>query len=179
MSMRLFIGLDLPPEIKTHLISAMGSVAGARWQREDQLHLTLRFIGEADRHLAADIDSALAALHHPPIPLALEGAGVFGKPGRPETLWVGVKPLAPLRTLHNKVDQALSRVGLPPETRQYTPHITLARLRGRTGALDSFMAQSGGITSPSFLVGHICLFESRLSQEGSHYSILERYALTG
>lgn len=175
--MRLFVGIDPPEEIKTLLLSAMGGISGARWQREDQLHLTLRFIGEVDRHTAADVAAALSGVHHPEVTMALCGTDVFGKQGRPETLWAGVTPEEPVKVLHNKVDQCLARVGLAPEKRQYKPHITIARLGNRTGALDNFLAGAGGLTSQPFTVREFCLYESRLTQEGANYTILERYPL--
>src|SRR5690606_22787546 len=104
-SMRLFVGIDPPDPIKVMLLSAMGGISGARWQRDDQLHLTLRFIGEVDRHTAADVAAALSGVRHPEVTIALDGTDVFGKSGRPETLWVGVTPEEPVKVLHNKVDQ--------------------------------------------------------------------------
>lgn len=175
--MRLFVGIDPPRPIKDLLLAAMGGISGARWQREDQLHLTLRFIGEVDRHTAADVAAALSGVHHPEVTMALTGADVFGKQGRPDTLWVGVTPEEPVKALHNKVDQCLARVGLEPEKRQYKPHITIARLGARIGSLKGFLENAGGVTSPPFTVADFCLYESRLTQEGASYTILERYPL--
>jgi 2'-5' RNA ligase len=108
---RLFVAIRPPAPVRAQLLELMGGVAGARWLSDDQLHLTLRFIGEVDRHLARDIDAALSAVHHPRFELALNGLGAFERRGEPVTLWAGVAPEAPLRALHNKVDQALLRVG--------------------------------------------------------------------
>ena len=179
--MPLFVGIDPPHTIKVLLLSAMGGISGARWQRADQLHLTLRFIGEVDRHTAADVAAALSGVHHPEVTMSLSGTDVFGKAGRPDTLWVGVTPEEPVKVLHNKVDQCLARVGLEPEKRQYKPHITIARFGARSGArtgtLNGFLEQSGGLSSPPFTVTDFCLYESRLTQEGPSYTILERYPL--
>lgn len=175
--MRLFVGIDPPEPIKVLLLAAMGGISGARWQRADQLHLTLRFLGEVDRHTAADVAAALAGVHHPEVTMALSGTDIFGKPGRPDTLWVGVTPEEPVKTLHKKVDQSLTRVGLTPENRQFKPHITIARLSGRTGPLGGFLEREGGLTSPPFTVSDFCLYESRLTNEGANYTILERYPL--
>ncbi|MEX6724144.1 RNA 2',3'-cyclic phosphodiesterase [Parapedomonas caeni] len=176
-AMRLFVALDPPEDIKQRLLLAQGGVSGARWQSADQLHLTLRFLGELDRHQAADAAAALAGVHHPRFSLSLAGAGVFGKPTRPEALWIGVTPEAAVKALHNKVDQALARVGIAPETRQFKPHITIARLNGRTGPLGGFMTDQGGISGPPFPVDDFCLYESTLSRDGAVYTILERYPL--
>src|SRR3954471_8519296 len=96
---RLFVAIRLPQSVRAHLLAMMGGVSGARWQAEDQLHLTLRFIGEVDRHQAADIDAALASILHPPFDISLAGAGSFEHRGQPAILWAGVAPQAPLKIL--------------------------------------------------------------------------------
>jgi 2'-5' RNA ligase len=176
---RLFVGIDPPPGVKDALVDIMGGIIGARWQREDQLHLTLRFIGEVERRAANDIAEALATVRHPAFTVEASGIGLFDRRGRPEALWVGVDPLAPLKTLHNKVDRALERVGIPPDTRAYRPHITLARFGKGAGALDAFMRTHGGLRVEPFCVDAFCLYESHLTNEGSHYEIVERHELTG
>lgn len=174
---RLFVGIDPPPRIKTQLMTLMGGVAGARWQRENQLHLTLRFIGEVDHHRANDIAAALGGLHHPAFDLALSGIGLFDWRGRPSALWVGVSPQEPVKALHNKVDQAVARAGITPENQAYRPHITIARFGHNAGPLGSLMANDGGVTSAPFRIDEVCLYESHLTQDGSVYRIIERYPL--
>jgi RNA 2',3'-cyclic 3'-phosphodiesterase len=175
---RLFVGIDPPEWIKDILGAAQGGVSAARWQTREQLHLTLRFIGEVDRRTAQDVADNLSVVHHPAFSLALSGqTGVFGKANRPDTLWVGVSPEAPVKALHNKVDQALRGAGLQPEQRQFKPHITLARLNNRTGPLEGFMVQAGGLASAAFLVESFCLYQSTLTQDGAIYDILECYPL--
>jgi 2'-5' RNA ligase len=155
----------------------MEGVSGARWQDEDQLHLTLRFIGEVDRHVAEDVVAALGAIHHPSFELALSGLGLFDRRGIPTALWAGVTPQDPVRALHNKVDQAIARAGLPPDTRAFHPHITMARLGRGTGAVDAVMARSGGVTSLPFRVPSFRLYESRLTAGGAEYTEIENYPL--
>jgi 2'-5' RNA ligase len=174
---RLFVAIRPPAPVRARLLAVMGGVAGARWQAEDQLHLTLRFIGEVDRHLARDVDAALSGIHHPRFSIALNGLGGFERRGEPVTLWAGVAPHEPLHALHKKIDQALVRVGVEPDRRAYMPHITVARLPRGTGPVGSLIEQSGGISGPPFEVGEFCLYESRLTPEGPVYSIAERYAL--
>jgi len=174
---RLFVAIRLPPPVRTRILDLMGGVAGARWQTEDQLHLTLRFIGEVDRHLARDVDAALSSVHHPAFSIALNGLGVFDRRGEPVTLWAGVAPQEPLRALHKKVDQALDRVGVEPDRRAYTPHITIARLPRGTGPIQPLIEQSGGATSPPFAVDQFCLYESVLTPEGPLYAPVEIYSL--
>lgn len=174
---RLFVAIRLPTPVRARLLGVMGGVAGARWQNEDQLHLTLRFIGEVDRHLARDVDAALSSVHHPAFAIGLNGLGVFDRRGEPVTLWAGLAPQEPLHALHKKVDQALLRAGVEPDRRAYMPHVTLARLPRGTGPVQSLLEQSGGVTSAPFAVDQFCLYESRFTPEGPHYDIVERYRL--
>lgn len=174
---RLFVGIDPPDSVKIQLLDLMGGVAGARWQSEAQLHLTLRFIGEVDRHQANDIAAALESLHHPRFELHLAGAGAFDRRGHVNALWAGVAPHQPVHTLHKKVDQAVARAGVAADHRAYLPHITLARFGRDAGALDGFMDRHGGLSSAAFAVDDFCLYESQLTRDGSVYTIVERYPL--
>jgi 2'-5' RNA ligase len=175
---RLFVAIRPPPAIRTTLLDAMEGVGGARWQDEDQLHLTLKFIGEVDRHVTSDIIAALGSIHHPPFEIGLNGVGSFERRGK-GSLWVGIAPHDELKTLQKKVDQACLRVGVPPETRAFLPHITVARVSRSTGPIDAFVQASGGLRSAPFLVDSFCLYESDLTPQGPVYSIIERYPLTG
>ncbi|HYJ30494.1 MAG TPA: RNA 2',3'-cyclic phosphodiesterase [Allosphingosinicella sp.] len=174
---RLFVAVRPPSPIRQRLIQAMGGITGARWQTDGQLHLTLRFIGEADRHLAHDIHAALGAIHHPRFEIAVNGLGTFERRDRPETVWAGVAPHESLKALHKKVDQALARVGIGPDTRAFHPHITLARLNRSAGPVHDFLADAAGLSTPPFTVDGFTLYESRLSLEGAVYTAVELYAL--
>jgi 2'-5' RNA ligase len=174
---RLFVALRPPRPIRAVLIAAMHGISGARWQDDEQLHLTLRFIGEVDRHRAEDIAAALGGLHAPAIPARIAGVGLFERQGRPHMVWAGVEPPAPLAALHRKVDQALARVGVAPETRTFVPHITLARLNRASGPVAPFLAQSSDLASPPFLFDHVTLYESEMGHDGSRYHPVARYPL--
>ena len=174
---RLFVAIRPPAAIRAILLGAMGGISGARWQSEDQLHLTLRFIGEVDRHLAGDVHAALGAIHQPAFEIALNGIGAFDRRGWPDAVWAGVAPHEPLKALHKKVDAALRRVGVAPDQRAFLPHITLARLKRASGTVGNLLECSGGLTSPPFRVDHIGLFESTLTPDGAVYSRVERYPL--
>ncbi|MGZ8347781.1 MAG: RNA 2',3'-cyclic phosphodiesterase [Allosphingosinicella sp.] len=174
---RLFVAIRPPDTIRDLLLGVMGGISGARWQTDDQLHLPLRFIGEVDRHAAVDIHAALGAVHHPRFEIALSGLGLFERRGLPETVWAGVLPHDPLRTLHKKVDQAMARVGVTPEQRAYLPHITLARLKRSSGTVRDLVEQWGGFKSPPFQVNRFSLFESKLTPEGAVYTPIENYRL--
>jgi len=173
---RLFVAIRPPEPVRESLVDLMEGISGARWQDDEQLHLTLRFIGEVDRHAASDIHAALGCIHHPPFEIAIDRLGTFERRGIPETLWAGVAPHEPVRTLHNKVDQAVARVGIAPARRAFHPHITLARLRG-AGAVHDLLARAGGTTSPPFSVDAFHLIESRLTPDGAIYTELESYRL--
>ena len=174
---RLFVAIRPPEPVRSLLLAAMGGISGARWQRDEQIHLTLRFIGEVDRHRADDILAALGSIHHPRFTIAISGLGTFERRGHPETVWAGVGPHEPLKALHNKIDGAIARVGIGPDQRAYLPHITLARLKRSSGTVRDLIEQSGGLTSPPFLVGAFALFESQLTPEGAVYTEIERYSL--
>jgi RNA 2',3'-cyclic 3'-phosphodiesterase len=174
---RLFVAIRPPAAIRAILLGAMGGISGARWQSEDQLHLTLRFIGAVDRHLAGDIHAALGAVHQPGFEIALNGIGAFDRRGWPDAVWAGVSPHEPLKALHKKVDAALTRVGVAPDQRAFLPHITLARLKRSSGTVGNLLEDAGGLTSPPFRVDHFGLFESMLTPDGAVYSLVERYRL--
>lgn len=174
---RLFVAIRPPAAIRRLLLGAMGGISGARWQSEDQLHLTLRFIGEVDRHLAGDIHAALGAVRQPPFEIALNGIGHFERRARPDAVWAGVTPHEPLHALHKRVDSALARVGVAPDQRAFLPHITLARLKRSSGPVGGLLEEAGGLASPPFPVDHFALFESDLTESGAVYSIVERYSL--
>lgn len=174
---RLFVAIRPPRPIREQLLGLMGGVSGARWQSDDQLHLTLRFIGEVDRHVADDVAAALGAVHHPPFAIALNGIGTFERRGQPEILWAGVTPHEPLKALHKKIDQACARAGVEPDRRAYHPHITLARLNRSSGPVIGLLESAGGVRSPPFTANSFGLFESSLTPGGAVYSLVEQFAL--
>ncbi len=174
--MRLFVAIRPPRLVRERLLAIMGGVSGARWQTDDQLHLTLRFIGEADRHLATDIAAALAGVGQPSFEIQLSGLGWFESRGRPDTIWAGVTPQGQLKALHNKIERALDRVGVAPDSRAFVPHITLARLKPSSGPLGGLLEQ-GALASPPFVVDSFGLYESDLTPGGAVHSLVERYGL--
>ena len=176
---RLFVALRPPRPVRARLTGAMHGISGARWQNDEQLHLTLRFIGEVDRHRAEDIAAALGALHAPAVTARIAGVGLFERQGRPHMVWAGVEPHEPLAALHRKVDQLLARVGVAPETRAFMPHVTLARLNRGSGPVAAFLALNSDLASPSFEFGHVTLYESELGHGGSRYHPVARYPLDG
>ncbi|UVO50392.1 RNA 2',3'-cyclic phosphodiesterase [Sphingomonas sp. SUN019] len=177
---RLFIALRPPPVIRETLTATMGGVPGARWQDDDQLHLTLRFIGAIERPVAEDVAAVLASIVAPVPTVRIAGVGRFDQRGRTDTLWAAVTPGDALAALHRKVDQALVRVGLDPERRAYLPHITLARLprsMGHGPAIERWVADHASLNSEPFTLPHLILYESHLGREGARYDAIARWPL--
>ena len=177
---RLFVALRPPPAIRRGLLDIMEGVPAARWQDDEQLHLTLRFIGAVERPVAEDIAIALSQLVAPAPRVALSGVGRFEKRGRTDTLWVGVTPHDALAALHRKVDQACVRAGLEPERRAYLPHVTVARLARSAGvgfAIDAWLATHAALSSAPFPLPHLVLYQSHLGRDGATYEPVARWAL--
>ena len=174
---RLFVALRPPKEMRAMLLALMGGIPGARWQDDDQLHLTLGFIGEVDRHLADDVATALAAVDRPRPTIALQGAGSFDHKGQIHSLWAGVAPDEALRQLHDRINRALLSAGAAPEQRAFKPHITLARLGKGAGPVEPFLARIAGLASAPVTLDAFLLFESRLGHEGASYEAVGRYPL--
>lgn len=174
---RLFVALELPEQVRTRLALMQGGVPGAKWQREDQMHLTLRFIGEVDKRTARDIDEGLATVHAPAFTLELAGVGDFGGKD-PHTVWAGVRKSEPLLHLQKKVESALQRLGLEAETRKYTPHVTLARLRNAPREkVAEFIANHALFASGPISIDRFALYSSLLGSGGSVYRVETTYAL--
>lgn len=173
--LRLFVGLKLPEDIAETLIAHMGGVAAARWQNREQLHLTLKFIGEVNRHQAADIDAALNHISAAPFDVSLHGYGAFDKDGLVHTLYAQAHPAEKLRTLAGKIEQALQGVGIARDSRAYQPHVTLARLNRSAGPVGDFLEHAPPLPPLHFPVSAFTLFESVLAHGGAVYSALETY----
>jgi 2'-5' RNA ligase len=175
---RLFVAIRPPEAIRDLLIDTMDDSADFRWQDEEQLHLTLRFVGEVDRPVAEDLAVALGQIRAERFTVRIHGLGRFGQRNS-GALWAGVEPKAPLAALAAKIERVCQTVGLEPERRAFHPHITLARWKGRrTREIESFIERRRGLASEPFDVTAFALFESHLSRHGAHYAEVERYALT-
>jgi 2'-5' RNA ligase len=177
--LRLFVGIDFPPELKLRLSLLCAGVPGARWVDAGNFHLTLRFIGEISEDVAADVDEALARVKAPRFALQLGGAGVFGG-NKPRALWVGVERSPELVKLRDRVEQALLRAGLEPEERKFTPHVTLARLRDpELDTLARFLAAHAQFRPAPLPVDHFSLIASFPTKAGSVYEDQADYPLGG
>lgn len=153
----------------------MQGVPGARWQDDEQLHLTMRFVGEVDRHQAEDVAVALGRVRGQRVTAWVNGVGQFDS-----ALWAGVSPRAPLAALHAQVDGALRLAGIAPDNRAYLPHITLARLpksRRDDPAVTGWLADHAGLATESFTLDRLILFESTLGSEGARYETVAFWPL--
>lgn len=174
---RLFAGLALPADLAHHLESLGGGIPGTRWIEARNLHVTLRFIGEVDEGMAAEIDEALAGLRAPAFALTLDGFGTFGRT-RPNHLWAAVDKTPDLLHLQSKVEAALSRLGLEPEGRKYLPHVTLARFRDApVGRVQDFIARNSPFHLGPWPVDQFVLYRSHLGHTGAEYEALAEYPL--
>jgi 2'-5' RNA ligase len=174
---RLFVALRPPAATRTVLMGLMAGVPGARWQDDAQLHCTLRFIGEVDRHQAEDVAAALGGVRSEILHLSLGPAGTFDRRGRVDALWIGVQPREAIAALHQRVDAALRRAGVAPDDRAFVPHITIARF----ARSDAPAPEVAGVVAPPvghhFEARHFELFESHLGSEGALYETVARYPL--
>ena len=174
---RLFVAIRPPEEVIDLLVDAMDDSPELRWVGDEQLHLTLRFVGEVERPQANDLAIALGLIRFDRFALKVGSVGRFDQRSG-GALWAGVEPKAPVAALAAKVERICQEVGLAPERRAFHPHITLARWKGRSSrAADSFVERNRGLTSSPFAVESFVLYESHLSRHGPHYEAVERYLL--
>lgn len=175
---RLFVALSLPEIVADALTQLQSGLNGARWRSDEAFHLTLQFIGDADRHGLQEIHSALSAVSAPAFDLRLSGCGFFGD-RKPRALWAGAAPSEELSFLQSKVKAATARAGFPGEKRKFTPHVTLAYLNGVTQESAAMFAAMHNLFSVGpFPVDAFHLYESHLGGDESHYEIVETYPLS-
>ena len=175
---RLFVAIRPPEPVRDLLIDAMDDTSDFRWQHDEQLHITLRFIGEVDRPVAEDLAAALGRIHAQPFTLRVTGVGRFEQRSS-GALWAGVGPKEPLATLAAKIERMCQQAGLESERRAFHPHITLARWKGRrTREIADFLARTRDLVSEPFEVTEFILFESHLSRHGAHYEAVATYPLS-
>jgi 2'-5' RNA ligase len=174
---RLFVALPLPDCVAETLLALQSGVPGARWSTREQLHLTLRFIGEVDGRDAQAIDDALATISAPRFTLELKGIGAFGGKN-PRALWAGVAANEALIHLQRKIESAIQRLGFPAEERKYTPHVTLARLRATpAGRVMDYISDQALYASGGFAAERFILYSSKLTPHGSLYVAEREYVL--
>lgn len=175
---RLFVAIDLPPAIRERLVSLCCGLPGARWVDPEQMHLTLRFIGEVNSSVFQLVREALTEVRSDPFTLRLEGIGFFPPRGLPRVAWAGIRKNDQLVQLRNRIESVLVRSGLEPEGRKFSPHITLARLNNTPGSrIGAYLAHNGMFLSEEFPVREFFLYSSVLNSRGAKHYIEQRYAL--
>jgi 2'-5' RNA ligase len=174
---RLFTGIEIPVEIGERLSFLRGGLPGARWIDPDNYHLTLRFVGDIDMHVAEEIAAALTRVRRGPFRLRLGDIGALGT-RKQHAIVVRADPSAELAELQAEHERIMQRIGLPPETRKFTPHVTLARLRGVSGRdIADYLSLRGGFAADAFTVDRFVLFSSRNAIGGGPYVVEEAYPL--
>lgn len=174
---RLFIALRPPEDVRDLLVDAMEGIEGARWVDEENLHLTLRFIGELERPAANDLAAALATVKAEAFELRIAGVGHFTRRGQATALWARVPESAPLEALRQKIERACEGAGLGREARRFTPHVTLARLNRSSGDIARWLASFGDMRAGPWRVTDFTLYESHLGHEGARYEPAARYPI--
>ena len=174
---RLFTGIEIPPGIATQLQMLQGGIPGARWIDPADYHITLRFIGDIDDATAADIDELLARIRLPAFSLRLAGLDFFGG-ARPHSVHAKVEPAPELLTLQQAHERTCQQAGLKPETRRFTPHVTLARCRGAPlAAVRDYVSAHGLFAAGPFEVNRFVLYSARPSRGGGPYLVEHAYDL--
>lgn len=180
-ALRLFVAISVPPEVLNILTDIQRRFKklelDAKWVKPENIHLTLKFLGPTSQ--VAQIKQALAKAVGNEFVLSLSGAKVFPSLEKPRILAVDLQtPCDPLDQLHKKIEEHLAPLGFAPESRPFAPHLTLARIKsGKNKNLLVQPLNSIGHVA-SFKVKSVQLYQSRLTQEGATYTVLEAFALT-
>ncbi|MCR4282763.1 MAG: RNA 2',3'-cyclic phosphodiesterase [Bauldia sp.] len=174
---RLFTGVEIPAEIADRLSYLRGGLAGARWIDQENYHLTLRFIGDIDMVAAEAVAEGLSRVRRSPFPLRINGVGALGT-RKPKAVVAEIEPSPPLMGLQAEHQRIMQRIGLQPEGRKFTPHVTIARIRnGGARDIANYLTVRGGFSAGPFLVDRFVLFSSRNSIGGGPYVVEEAYDL--
>jgi RNA 2',3'-cyclic 3'-phosphodiesterase len=174
---RLFTGLELPDGVVGQLGLMRGGVVGARWLEPEDYHITLRFVGDVDGGAARDIAETLSEIRRPKALVRFEGLSWFGG-DKPRAIIAKVKADRELMDLQAEQERRLRRIGVEPETRKYTPHVTLARLRGVAhAAVADYLAARGALQAEAFTAERFALFSARDGTGGGPYVVEAAYPL--
>ena len=177
---RLFIAIDFPPEFKHELGKLRIAIPGAKWVPEEQLHLTLAFLGDTDTAVIPCVTQSLATIHASSFTLRYAGTGCFPDRRRPRVLWVGLEPQPLLYDLVEEIHASVAACGIPWEPRPFSPHVTLARLKSAaTQEFNAFLTQTHITSFFPVDVHEFILFESRLTSHGAFHTIVQAFKLTG
>jgi 2'-5' RNA ligase len=176
---RLFVAADLPEGARDDVCALYEAISGAKWVSDDKLHITLRFIGDADGNAFRSIESALRSVTFVPFALKLKSTGFFPPRGAPKVLWCGVSRSEELMSLQKQVERVLTeKAGIPHEDRKFSPHITIARLNGASDEkLARFLSINALFETEEFTVSSIALYSSVLKRDGAVYTKEAEYRM--
>jgi 2'-5' RNA ligase len=177
---RLFLALALPAPVRKELAALATPLAGVTWTHPEQLHLTLRFLGDVAEEKMERVIEHLATVRVEPFILPVEGVGAFPLKSPPRTLWVGVGRGHPhLHQLRQRIDDALLAAGLLElDVRTFHPHITLARATEKAApALARWIRSKPDFVGPPFRVSAFDLMASELQPAGAIHTLVEKFEL--
>lgn len=176
---RLFTGIEIPSQIAQGLSMLRGGLPEARWIDPENYHITLRFIGDVDGAMGRDVMQMLGGVRRAPFEITLDRLDQFG--GRkPRAVFAGATPIAALIELQAEHERILQRLGLPPESRKFSPHVTLARLRETSAhQVADYLSSRAPLRSSPFPVSRFVLFSSKASTGGGPYVVEAAYPLLG
>jgi 2'-5' RNA ligase len=174
---RLFTGLEIPGEIALALAELRGGIHGARWIEPENYHITLRFIGDVELSEARMIADALDEIHRPRLVVAFEGLSSFGA-DKPRAVIAKVRATPPLVELQAEHERRLRRIGAEPQTRKFTPHVTLARLRGASPlAVAGYLSHRALLGERRFEAARFVLYSAKDWTGGGPYLVEAAYTL--
>jgi 2'-5' RNA ligase len=174
---RIFTGLEIPPDVGQSLAMLRGGLPGARWIDPENYHVTLRFIGDVDDFVAQEVASLLGRVRRTPLQLRFDSLSSFGG-RRPRAVIAALAQTPALMELQAEHERLMQRVGLEPEGRKYTPHVTLARLRDTSSRqVADYLATRALIAPLPFTASQFVLFSARASVGGGPYIIEAAYPL--
>jgi RNA 2',3'-cyclic 3'-phosphodiesterase len=195
--LRLFIALDIDDEIRQRIGRFLEGVSGfapdAHWVRLESVHITLKFIGEQPPEIVPALVEKLSDIRLPPFPLAFSGFGFFPSPKSPRVFWIGIQAGPELQKLASTIDDATAQLGIPKEERAFSPHLTLARKSGGSGAprrqkddgpnlvFQRLQAKLATMPAPEFgtmTAREFFLYQSQLSRTGARYTKLHGFKLS-
>ena len=177
---RLFVAIPLPAPVRDELLTLTTPLAGITWTQPDQLHLTLRFLGDVPEEKIEAITVRLATVRVEPFVLPIEGLGAFPLKSPPHTLWIGVGPGHPhLHQLRQRIDDAVLAAGLPGlDVRTFHPHVTLARCTEKAASVVArWLRTHPAFEAPPFRVSAFDLIASDLRPTGAVHTLVQRFAL--
>jgi RNA 2',3'-cyclic 3'-phosphodiesterase len=184
---RLFVALEIPDAVRRNfaaLLEELRSVASQagdkrpRWVRPENLHITLKFIGQLPEAKLNDMRNALVAVQsNSPVEMSFRGLGFFPSEKRPRVFWAGLEAAPNLPALARDVDRATATQGVAPETREFTPHLTLARFEppGLDEKLRSAIEKNIQRDFGSFRTVEFHLIESKTKPSGAEYTRLATF----